>query len=371
MKVLMISSSYPQNAEDWRVRFVSDLVYAMAQKKQVDLHLWAPPGEKPSSVINALTDDESIWLRQLMDRGGIAHILRSSLIHRLFVANTLLAKLRKVYKRNADADVIHVNWLQSVLPLWTIPKPAVISVLGSDYGLLRLPFMVTLLRKVISQRRCIIAPNADWMVEGLKKHFGDIAEITTVPFGVKEMWFDIMRNSKSLQTRRKWIAVSRVTKKKIGHLFSWGENVFGEENELHLFGPMQEQIKIPQWVKYHGPTNPAQLHTQWFPEAAGLITLSQHDEGRPQVMLEAMAAKLPIIASDIPAHRNMIEHRQTGWIASTIEDFEEGLKLLSNNDFNIKIGMNASEWVKRHIGTWDDCAERYVVAYEKLIGIKK
>lgn len=32
MKVLMISSSYPQNAEDWRVRFVSDFVEAIAQK---------------------------------------------------------------------------------------------------------------------------------------------------------------------------------------------------------------------------------------------------------------------------------------------------------------------------------------------------
>ena len=94
MKVLMISSSYPQNAEDWRVRFVSDLVYAMAQKKQVELHLWAPPGEKPSSVISSLTDDESIWLRQLMDRGGIAHIIRSRGVQRLFVAIKLLAKLR-------------------------------------------------------------------------------------------------------------------------------------------------------------------------------------------------------------------------------------------------------------------------------------
>ena len=370
MKVLMISSSYPQNTKDWRVRFVSDLVYAMAQKKQVELHLWAPPGEKPSSVIDSLTDDESIWLRQLMDRGGIAHILRSRIIQRLFVAKTLLVKLRKVYKRNAEADVIHVNWLQNLLPLWGISNPAVISVLGSDYALLRLPFMVFLLRKVISQRRCILAPNADWMVNGLKKRFGDIAEIIPVPFGVKEMWFDIKRNVTPLKTRRKWIAVLRVTEKKIGSLFEWGEKIFGSEDELHLLGPMQEQIKIPEWAHYHGPTHPAVLRDNWFPEAAGLITLSQHDEGRPQVILEAMAAKVPIIASDIPAHRNIIEHRQTGWIARTRDDFHEGLKLLSNNDLNLKIGMNASEWVKRHIGTWDDCAERYIGVYEKLIGIK-
>ena len=142
----------------------------------------------------------------------------------------------------------------------------------------------------------------------------------SVPFGVKDMWFDMKRNQ-TPQAKRKWIVVSRVTAKKMGSLFSWGEMIFGNEDELHLLGPMQEQITIPEWVHYHGATDPAALHDKWFPEATGLITLSDHDEGRPQVMLEAMAAKLPIIASDIAAHRDMIKHRQTGWIAKTKERF--------------------------------------------------
>ena len=366
----MISSSYPQDAEDWRVRFVSDLVYAMAQKERVQIHLWAPPGERPSSVINSLTNEESIWLGQLMDRGGIAHVLRTGGLEGLFLAVKLLFKIRKASLRHTDVDIVHVNWLQNALPLWGIKKPAVISVLGNDYGLLRLPFMIPLLRKVIRQRRCILAPNADWMVKRLEKHFGDIAEIRSVPFGVKDMWFKIERNQIP-QTKRKWIVVSRVTEKKMGSLFSWGEMLFRDEDELHLLGPMQEKITIPKWIHYHGATHPAALHDKWFPEATGLITLSDHDEGRPQVMLEAMAAKLPIIASDIPAHRNMIEHRRTGWIAKTREDFQEGLKCLRMRDANIKMGLAASEWVRQNIGTWDDCAERYIAAYEKLAGAKK
>lgn len=365
MKVLMASSSYPQDAEDWRVRFVSDLVYAMARKDRIQLHLWAPPGERPSSVINGSTNDESIWLRELMALGGIAHVLRTGGARGLFVAASLLFRLRKAYLRNRDADIIHVNWLQNALPLWGIPNPAVISVLGSDYGLLKLPGMIPVLRKIIRQRRCIIAPNADWMVKGLEEHFGDIAEISPISFGVKDMWFDIKRKQ-NLQIPRKWIAVLRVTRKKIGSLFSWGENLFRNEDELHLLGPMQENITVPDWVHYHGPTYPASLHDKWFPEAAGLITLSDHDEGRPQVMLEAMAAKLPIIASDIPAHRNIIEHRRTGWIAKTGEDFKEGLEWLSTGEANMRMGVAASEWVLQQVGTWDDCAGRYLAAYEKL-----
>ncbi|MDD4275314.1 MAG: glycosyltransferase family 4 protein [Desulfobacter postgatei] len=371
MKILMISTSYPRDAEDWRARFVSDLVCAMAKKDQVQLYLWAPPGDMPSAVRNSLTNDESIWLANLTDRGGIAHVLRTEGIRGLFIAVKLLFKLRKVYLRHKnDADIIHVNWMQNALALWRIPKPAVISVLGSDYGLLRLPGMIPLLRKVIRQRRCILAPNADWMVEKLKKHFGDIAEIRCIPFGIKDMWFDMQRNQLS-QEIRKWIVVSRVTKKKIGPLFSWGEINFRDKDELHLFGPMQEQMTIPDWVHHHGPTNPAELHDKWFPDATGLITLSEHDEGRPQVMLEAMAAKLPIIASDIAAHRNMIEHRQTGWITKTREDFQDGLGWLTDSNNNKSVGLAASEWARKYVGTWDGCAERYLAAYEKLIGIEK
>jgi len=370
MKVLMTSSSYPHDSQDWRGGFVSDLVRAMAKEKQIQLHLWAPPGEIPDSVINGLNHTESIWLEKLTERGGIAHVLRTGSLYGIFVAIELLSNLRKAYFRNSDADIFHVNWLQNALPLWGIRNPTVISVLGSDYGLLRYPLMVPLLRSVIRQRRCILAPNADWMVKGLEKHFGDVAEVQSVPFGVKDIWFKMKRQQK-LQTRRKWIVVSRVTAKKIGSLFSWGKTIFGDEDELHLLGPMQDQIAIPEWVRYHGATYPAELHDQWFPEATGLITLSEHDEGRPQVMLEAMAAKIPIIASDIQPHRNIIEHRKTGWIASTKEDLYEGLKCLSNSDANMEMGLLASKWVRKHVGTWDDCAGRYLAAYEKLTGVKQ
>lgn len=369
MKVLMISSSYPEDAEDWRARFISDLVYAMSQKKQVQLHLWAPPGEIPTSVNNSLTDDDYVWLKKMLDQGGIAHALRMSRIRGLYVAAGLLYRLRKTYLRHENMDIIHVNWLQNALPLWRTTKPAVLSVLGSDYALLRLPFMITMLRMVIRQRRCVLAPNAEWMVKELEKHFGDIADIRHIPFGVNDMWFDLKR-TQTPPARRKWITVSRITEKKIGALFSWGGEIFGQNDELHLFGPMQEQISIPDWIHYHGATNPATLHDQWFPEATGLISLSDHDEGRPQVILEAMAAKLPVIVSDIPAHRNMIEHRRTGWIAKTREDFQEGLKWLSSTDENIKMGTAAAVWVRRTVGTWDDCAEKYLAVYDKLAGMK-
>jgi glycosyltransferase involved in cell wall biosynthesis len=149
-------------------------------------------------------------------------------------------------------------------------------------------------------------------------------------------------------------------------LFTWGEGQFGQQRQLHLFGPMQEQVALPPWVHYHGPTHPAELLQDWFPKACGLITLSRHDEGRPQVMLEAMAAGLPILATDLPAHRDMLQHRATGWLATTRSDLCEGLPWLEDPLNNAAVGQAARQWVKDTVGTWDDCAGRYATAYRDL-----
>jgi glycosyltransferase involved in cell wall biosynthesis len=166
---------------------------------------------------------------------------------------------------------------------------------------------------------------------------------------------------------RHWLAVTRLTKNKIGDLFNWGDGLFGDERQLHLFGPMQEQLELPAWVRYHGATHPVDLLQKWFPQACGLITLSRHDEGRPQVMLEAMAAGLPVLASSLPAHRDMLQQRQTGWLAASRNELCQGLAWLENPPNNQQTGQAARQWIKDTVGTWDNCAERYANAYRNLL----
>ncbi|HXU94190.1 MAG TPA: glycosyltransferase family 4 protein [Gallionella sp.] len=363
MNVLMSSTSYPENAQDWRGRFIANLAGALARREDIALSLWAPPGELPAGVLSAVTPEDAHWLRQLSQRGGIAHLLRA---HRVVAAGAvfqLLARLRRSYRRQ-PVDVCHVNWLQNALPLWGTRTPALITVLGSDFALLRLPGMKATVRAVLRQRRAILAPNAEWMRPELEQAFGDLAEIRPIPFGVDAPWFDVVRRPSD--GARHWLAVTRLTRNKIGNLFDWGEGLFGKDRQLHLFGPMQEKIELPDWVHYHGPTHPAELLQTWFPQAAGLVTLSRHDEGRPQVILEAMAAGLPVIASDLPAHRDIVRHQKNGWLVNARDEFRQGLEWLEDPIQNRETGEAARAWVSGSIGTWDDCAERYAAAYRRL-----
>ncbi len=361
----MSSTSYPETPRDWRGRFIANQVAALARRGDISLSLWAPPGELPVGVSAATTAADALWLGRLSQQGGIAHLLRTrkTLAAKTIVA--LLARLRRAY-RHHPADVVHVNWLQNALPLWGTTTPALITVLGSDFGLVRLPGMTSLLRAVLRQRRAILAPNADWMRPELEQAFGDLAEIRPIAFGVDDPWFQVVRHPPADHARH-WLAVTRLTHNKIGDLFTWGEGLFGETRQLHLFGPMQETLELPSWVRYHGPTHPADLLENWFPQACGLITLSRHDEGRPQVMLEAMAAGLPVLASDLPAHRDMMQHGVTGWLAAGRDELSRGLDWLEEPLQNRMTGQAARSWIKESIGTWDTCADRYATAYKDLL----
>jgi len=360
----MSSTSYPENVQDWRGRFIANLAAALARREDIALSLWAPPGELPENVIAATTPDDVHWLRRLSQQGGIAHLLRNRRMYAVVTVVQLLARLGRTYRRQ-PADVCHVNWLQNALPLMGTRTPTLITVLGSDFGLLRLPGMKALVRAVLRQRRAMLAPNAEWMRPELERMFGDLAEIRPIAFGVDDPWFAVVRRPP--EQVRHWLVITRLTRKKIGDLFDWGEGLFGKDRQLHLFGPMQEKIELPHWVQYHGATHPEQLLNNWFPQACGLITLSRHDEGRPQVILEAMAARLPVIASNLPAHRDIIFHRQTGWLVDSVEEFREALATLEMPDNNRETGRSARTWIKGNIGTWDDCAARYVSAYQCLM----
>lgn len=363
--VLMASTSYPTDASDWRGVFIRSMTCALARRNDIALKVWCPRGQFPAGIEYAANPADEAWMSELSRSGGIAHALRSGRLAALLRPIQLLVRLRALYRRQASVDLVHANWLQVALPLPANRKPLLVTVLGTDYQLLRLPGMKRLLRRVLASRRAIICPNADWMVPGLEAAFGDIAKVDCVPFGIDSAYFGLERQPLS---PAHWLCVSRVTRPKIGDLFRWGERHFrGQPRQLHLFGPMQEPVDIPDWVHYHGPVSQSDLLERWFPSATGLISLSRHPEGLPQVMLEAMAASLPIIASALPAHCSLIQPSGAGRICGSEHELGLALAELGHPEEGARIGASGRQFAMARFGTWDTCAERYMAHYRSLL----
>jgi glycosyltransferase involved in cell wall biosynthesis len=224
--------------------------------------------------------------------------------------------------------------------------------------------MVRALRWQFRRRKTILAPNAAWMASRLQGLFGDVAQIVPNPFGVDAAWFAVERLPVSAQ--RGWLVVSRITRGKLGTLVEWGEGLFSAERPLYLLGPNQENIELPSWISHPGATNPTALRADWFPRVKGLLTLSQHDEGRPQVLIEAMAAGLPVIASRLPAHEDLIQQGETGWLVASRTELVNTLAAVETPQMAVRVGAAAQAFIKENVGTWDDCARRYLDCYGEL-----
>ena len=363
MRVLLAATSYPRDAADWKGRFIFDQAAALA-RQGVEVALWAPPGELPNGVRSALAPGDAQWLDDLLAQGGIAHLLRRRPMTGVWTGWQLLQRLRAAC-RPASADFYLINWLQNALALPDDDRPALITVLGSDYRLLDLPGMAFALRRQFRRRKTVLMPNAAWMAPRLQALFGDVARVEPNPFGVAAEWFAVERHPAT--ERKGWLVVSRITRGKLGTLLEWGAGLFSSHRPLHLLGPLQEEIALPAWVIHHGPTNPQALRETWFPQVAGLLTLSQHDEGRPQIMIEAMAAGLPVIASQISAHADLIRHGETGWLVATREELAAALVATEDAATAARTSAAASNWVRETIGTWDDCAQRYCDTYRRYL----
>lgn len=364
-RVLVAATSYPADEVDWKGLFIRRMVESLARRPELVLQAWCPSGPLPAAVGPALQEDDGPWLATLVGRGGIAHLLRRQPLAGISAGLSLLRRLRRAL-RTSDADIFHINWLQNALALPDDGRPALVTALGTDMQLLRVPGMVTLLRRRFARRPVVLCPNAEWMVPVLESAFGDVARVHCIAFGIGNGWYEVKRTP-SIPAR--WLCVSRITEVKLGPLFEWAAPLFADgSRELHLIGPRQERdLVIPDWVRFHGPATPEQLCSRWFPQATGLLSLSRHPEGRPQVMLEAMASGLPILASRLPAHEDLITHGRTGWICDDAAGLADGLRWIEDMQHNHDTGNLARQLARARFGNWDDCAGRYVQQYARLL----
>jgi glycosyltransferase involved in cell wall biosynthesis len=92
-------------------------------------------------------------------------------------------------------------------------------------------------------------------------------------------------------------------------------------------------------------------------KAADLFLFCSRTEGLPNAVLEAMAAGLPVVATDVPGCRDIVEPNRTGWLvrAGDPADIARGIsKALSEQGIGKTLGRAGKAWVRSEldIGGW-------------------
>jgi len=84
--------------------------------------------------------------------------------------------------------------------------------------------------------------------------------------------------------------------------------------------------------------------------AAEMFILPSLYEGHPKALLEAMACSRPVIGTDVIGIRELIRHRETGYLCGTSpEEIRAAIQdVLSDADLRNHMGHNAQEFVLEH-----------------------
>jgi len=146
---------------------------------------------------------------------------------------------------------------------------------------------------------------------------------------------------------------------------------------LIICGPLLEKIdffklvdKIKQkqnniQITYKGKVNNV---TQYM-QAADIFILPSHSEGLPNVLLEAAACGLGLIATDIGGNRDVVIDRETGILVSTNDNDslkEKIISLIENKYYRKKLGSNARMRIEE-IFSIEKIAEKYIEIYESML----
>lgn len=92
-------------------------------------------------------------------------------------------------------------------------------------------------------------------------------------------------------------------------------------------------------------------------KTADLFVFPSKTEGLPNSLLEAMAAGLPIVTTDVPGCRDLVRHGETGLLVppGSPHDLAGAMEtLLSDEALGRRLGGNARKWVCEHadVRTW-------------------
>jgi glycosyltransferase involved in cell wall biosynthesis len=145
---------------------------------------------------------------------------------------------------------------------------------------------------------------------------------------------------------------------------------------LTVAGSGPERAGLEQMIKALGLSNNIEIIGAVEPQAvadllarADVFVLASHSEGRPNVVLEAMAAALPVIATDIDGVRDVVEHGNTGLLYGVDDDSQLAdniSRLRDDEDLRRQLGENARRWIIQRGLSWHNTSRQYASLYRGL-----
>ncbi len=325
------------------------------------------------------------WQRLAHGPGGIPVALRTHRWMVLLLPFLLVSMLICCIRTARHVDLIHANWSLNGMIAGFAGKltstPVITTLRGSDVSRLEHSLAQRFLLYCCLLTNCrIVTVNHTIrdMVCRLYPRFG--ARIVTVPNGVADGFLKIPALDNTRNSTTRITSIGNLNPNKRMHVILEALPYLTGTPDICLTiagdGPERgrlQSLAINMANDHIRIDMPGLVNPDRIPAILGetdIFILASHSEGRPNVILEAMAAGRAIIASDIDGIRELITHEETG-LLFTVDDpaaLAVGLEQLLNDPaLRKRLGQAARRFITDNQLTWEHCASRYQDIYHTCL----
>ncbi|PIQ99090.1 MAG: hypothetical protein COV66_14495 [Nitrospinae bacterium CG11_big_fil_rev_8_21_14_0_20_45_15] len=301
----------------------------------------------------------------------------------------MLAFFLRALKNAKRTDLFFSFWLPGacvgVAVKWFTGKPVVARLSGSDLLLIQSPATSFFIKLILKHTRAVVCQDKTFYSALVQLGVAE-EKIICIPNGLDNELFQPYPKQKArkklgLNQDEKYIlAVGRLSKSK-GHanlILAFKQLLTNHSNlRLIIVGEGEEKQSLLDLAVKEGVADKTTLagfqeHTSipWWLNAADVFVLPSHLEGTPNILLEAMACGLPVIATDVGGVAEIITNEQNGLLIQPDSRIEIEMALHRVlNDPVLKKNMEqaALATISRKFTNWDQQAlklEHHII--EKL-----
>lgn len=288
--------------------------------------------------------------------------------------------IRKLYRKEKPKKIIAFFTIPSGIPalcfnfLYKIPY--IISLRGGDVPehvpeLKNFHRKIAFIRRLILKKATAIVANST-SLKNLSQRT-DHFPVEVIPNGVDTQFFKYIERNANNESAYKFLFVGRLHKEKnieiiinqlaaIKSKYLFEFHVVGNGGDYARLKQIAIEKQIYENIIWHGWLSKNEIR-EIYSKVDCLINPSLY-EGMPNVVLEAMACGLPIIASKVGGNEAVVKHNETGFLFNLKQSRELQfaiIKLLKNREIGIQLGKTGREWVVNEF-SWDTTA----IAYHNL-----
>lgn len=391
LRIGLLTTSYPRRPEDEAGVFVKRLVEGFDECGAggfviVPRDAGEPAGERQGAFEIRRYSYGVFSPGRLAFGAGIVPNLRRRPQLLAQAPMLLLRMAGEVIRRRRQIDLVHANWLVSgiagCLAAALCRKPLVVTVRGEDLRLLGKRLPRTLLRPVLKRSAALVCVSEEFSERLKRDRVCDPARVHFIPNGVSVPMIERRAAREELglsQAGRYLLFVGTVIPRKAIDVLirALAEPQLGGF-ELIVCGRLDDpdyreaiereaaRLGCSSRLRLLGAV-PPDLVPAYLATADYYVSASTF-EGRPNSVLEAMAAGKAVVLSDIPSHR---EISREGTAAALFEAgnpgaLARGIDRLERNPAERQaLESAAREGLANN--SWQACARKYLELFEKAI----